>query len=79
LNLPQSARKYLLPVTVAAMSAYRIYELTAEDHVACAPTIVDCLDDAAAIEKARQLVNGRIIEVWLLDRCVVRIKPNKLS
>lgn len=55
------------------MSAYRIYELTADDHVACAPTVVECPDDAAAIERARQRLNGPIIEVWSVNRCVARI------
>jgi hypothetical protein len=64
---------------VVVMSAYRIYELTADNHVAATPTIVDCPDDAAAIDKAKQRLDSRIIEVWLVDRCVVRITPNKLS
>jgi hypothetical protein len=57
------------------MSPYRIYELTADGHVAVAPTIVDCPDDSAAIERARQRLNHRIVEVWLLDRCVIRLQP----
>jgi hypothetical protein len=57
------------------MSAYRIYELTADNHVATAPEVVDCPDDAAAIEKARQRLNHRIIEVWQVDRCVIRMHP----
>ena len=57
------------------MSAYRIYELTADDHVAAPPTIVDCADDGAAIEKAKQRLDRRIIEVWQVDRCVIRIQP----
>jgi hypothetical protein len=59
------------------MSAYRIFNLRADDHVAGAPTIVDCPDDAAAIAEARQRLNGHIVEVWRLDRCVVRIKPQR--
>jgi|HubBroStandDraft_6_1064221.scaffolds.fasta_scaffold48428_2 hypothetical protein len=58
------------------MSAYRIYELTADNHVAAPPTIVDCPDDIAAIERARQrLDRHRIIEVWQVDRCVIRMQP----
>ena len=57
------------------MSAYRIYELTADDHVAAPPTIVDCPDDTAAIENARQRLDHRIIEVWQVDRCVIRMQP----
>ena len=57
------------------MSAYRFYELTADDHVAAAPTIVDCPDDIAAIERARQRLDHRFIEVWQENRCVIRIQP----
>jgi hypothetical protein len=57
------------------MSAYRIYELTADDHVAAAPSIVDCPDDTAAIEKARQRLDHHIIELWRVDRCVIRMQP----
>jgi hypothetical protein len=45
------------------MSAYRIYELTPDYHVAGTPTVVDCPDDATAIEKARERLGPRIIEV----------------
>jgi hypothetical protein len=37
--------------------------------------IVDCPDDTAAIEKARQRLDHRIIEVWQVDRCVIRMQP----
>ena len=57
------------------MSAYRIYELTADDHVAAPPTIVDCPNDTAAIEKAKQRLHHRIIEVWQVNRCVIRMQP----
>jgi hypothetical protein len=36
---------------------------------------VDCPDDSAAIEKARQQLEHRIIEVWQVDRCVIRMQP----
>ena len=57
------------------MSAYRIYELTADNHVAAPPTTVDCPDDAAAIETARERLDHRTIEVWQVDRCVIRMQP----
>jgi hypothetical protein len=57
------------------MSAYRIYELTADDHVAAPPTVVDCPDDSAAIERARKRLNHRTVEVWTQDRCVIRMQP----
>jgi hypothetical protein len=57
------------------MTAYRIFKLRPDDHIAGAPTIIDCPDDDAAIEEARQQLNGHILEVWRLDRRVVRIEP----
>ncbi len=57
------------------MSAYRIYELTADNHVAAPASTVDCHDDAAAIQTARQRLDHRILEVWQLDRCVIRMQP----
>jgi hypothetical protein len=36
---------------------------------------VDCPDDTAAIEKAKQRLDHRIIEVWQVDRCVIRMQP----
>jgi hypothetical protein len=79
LILSEFAQEYLRQGNGGAMSAYRIYELTAHDHVASAPTIVDCPDDAAAIEKARQCLSGHIIEVWQIDRCAIRMQPVNLG
>jgi hypothetical protein len=71
---------FLLTVRIFAGSnspclRIEFYELTADDHVAAPPTIVDCPDDTAAIEKARQRLDHRIIEVWQVDRCVIRMQP----
>ncbi len=57
-------------------TAAGFYELTVDDHVAHAAIVKDCPDDAAAIERARQrLTDGRIIEVWSVNRCVIRMEP----
>ena len=74
-NFPDWLSRYCVARGLVGMSAYRIYELTPADHVAASPTVVDCPDDAAAIEKARQRLNQRIIEVWRVDRCVIRMQP----
>jgi len=58
------------------MCAYRIYELTADDHVAGPPLTIDCPDDATAVERAKERLIHRIIEVWAKDRCVIRMHPN---
>ena len=35
---------------------------------------IDCADDDAAIEQARQLVDGHDVELWHRDRLVVHLK-----
>jgi hypothetical protein len=37
--------------------------------------IVECEDDHAAIESAKQFVDGKAIEVWDEGRIVVRLEP----
>lgn len=58
------------------MPGYRIYLLNHTDHVSEPPAIVECEDDQAAIEKARQLLDGRVIEVWEQQRLIARLDPN---
>jgi hypothetical protein len=48
---------------------YRVYALDSEGHPIKAIRL-DCLDDQAAIESAKQYIDGRDIELWQLDRRV---------
>jgi hypothetical protein len=57
------------------MPNYRIYVLDKDDHVREPPQVFDCADDAAAVEKAVQLLNGRPVEVWDHSRHVIRLEP----
>jgi hypothetical protein len=41
------------------MEQYRVYILDAEGHVNDPPEVIECPDDGAAIEQARQLLDGR--------------------
>jgi hypothetical protein len=38
--------------------------------------VLDCADDSAAIESAKQLVDGHDIELWQRDRMVAKL-PRK--
>jgi hypothetical protein len=57
------------------MANYRIYVLDKDDHVREPPQVFDCPDDAAAVEKASPLLNGRAVEVWDHSRLVARMEP----
>jgi hypothetical protein len=55
------------------MPIYRIYVLDSTDHVRKPP---EChRNDEAAIEKAHQLLDGLVIEVWEKERKIGRLEP----
>jgi hypothetical protein len=58
------------------MLDYRIYTFTSDNHIADA-AVINCETDQEAIEKARQLIEGRDIEVWQRARCLARIKASE--
>ena len=58
------------------MPIYRIYALDSTDHIFRPPIVLECDDDQAAIEEAKQLLNGAAIEVWEQKRRVVRLEPH---
>jgi hypothetical protein len=53
------------------MSEYRIYVIGSDGHFIEAIQL-DCLDDKAAIESAKQFVNGHDIELWQRDRKIAK-------
>ena len=57
------------------MTDYRIYLLNEQRAVWKPPQIVDLFDDSAAIEKANQLLDGHVIEVWERARLIIRLEP----
>lgn len=59
------------------MANYRFYVLDKDDHVREPPHVFECPDDEEAVEKASQLLNGRVIEVWDQSRRVVRLEPKR--
>ncbi len=61
------------------MEQYRVYVLHADGHVHDPPQVIECPDDGAAIEQARQLLDGRVIEVWHHSRRVITLEPRQPS
>ena len=55
-------------------TVYRIYTFEDDGHIVGRPFEVECKDDDEAINVARQLKNGKAIEVWELDRLVAKLE-----
>lgn len=58
------------------MGAYRLYFIGPDGHIVMCEDR-DLPDDAAAIEEAERLSEGRPIEVWQLDRMVTKVTKKK--
>ena len=56
------------------MPTYRIYTFEG-GHVRKPPKIIECQDDEAAVKEAKQFLDGKLIEVWEKERCIVRLDP----
>lgn len=54
-----------------AMQHYRVYVLGEDDHFINAIDL-SCADDIAAIESAKQLIDGHDLELWQRDRRIAR-------
>jgi hypothetical protein len=61
------------------MPTYRLYSFTPDRHGGEPPVTVECEDDEAAIERAKQLLDGQAIEIeiWQRDR-LARSRPARL-
>jgi hypothetical protein len=55
------------------MTDYRVYVIGLDGHFVRA-VLLDCPDDNAAIESAKQFVNGHEIELWQRDRHVAKFR-----
>ena len=60
-----------------SVANYRFYVLDKDGHVRVPPQVFECPDDEAAVDKAAQLLNEQVIEVWDHSRLVVRLEPDK--
>jgi hypothetical protein len=56
------------------MPRYRVYRLENGHFVPEAPTPIDAGDDAKAIERAEQLVDGHDLELWDGARFILTLK-----
>ncbi len=61
---------------VGDVTAYRLYVLSSDGHITGPPDTIECEDDRGAIETAKQLLDGKAIEVWDGNRLVIRVEPN---
>jgi hypothetical protein len=59
------------------MPNYRLYSTNENGRIAAPPTIIESRDDKDAIEKAREFVDVRPVEVWDKDRLLIKIEPKK--
>ena len=46
------------------MPTYRIYTFDEGAHILEPPKVIECENDEAAVKEAKQLLNGKLIEVW---------------
>jgi hypothetical protein len=53
------------------MTDYRVYIIGDDGHIVSAIQI-DCSDDSAAIQTAKQHINGHDLELWQRDRRIAR-------
>ena len=57
------------------MIGYRIFAFDEDNHIVGVPVIIECEGDQEAIEAANQLLEGKALEIWQLDRRVARLEP----
>lgn len=58
------------------MPLYRVYTLSKDERIQSAARIIDCPDDEAAIQKARQFLDGHSLEIWHEARKISRLDPD---
>ncbi len=46
------------------MPTYRLYFLDTDAHISRPPEAFECADDQEAVQKARQLIDGKDLELW---------------
>jgi hypothetical protein len=56
------------------MPWYRIFEINADGHIAGPAKVIVCADDEKAVEQAKRLKNGEIVEVWHGKRRIAEIR-----
>lgn len=56
---------------VSSVADYRVYVFGTDGHIERS-ILLDCKNDSAAIESAKQLIDGLDIELWQRDRMIAR-------
>jgi hypothetical protein len=59
------------------MNEYRLYQLDTSGHIAGPPDGFNCEEDGEAIERARRMMDANDVELWQMDRLVIRLKPRE--
>lgn len=54
------------------MPEYRIFFVDRDRHITARPQIIECGDDQEAIQKAKQFIDGRDVELWEKARLIAR-------
>jgi hypothetical protein len=58
------------------MPEHRIFTIGSDGHFVGVPKIAEFADDEEVVEKALRTANGADIEIWNLERLVVRLPGN---
>uniref|UniRef100_Q07R57 Uncharacterized protein n=1 Tax=Rhodopseudomonas palustris (strain BisA53) TaxID=316055 RepID=Q07R57_RHOP5 len=61
----------------SSMTSYRAYKIGWEGRIIAVVHLDGCIDDAAALEAAKQLGWGYVVEVWDRGRFVDRLPCDK--
>ena len=59
------------------MPEYRFYAITKDGHIDSPPINRDLPDDGGALKAAKELINGRDIEIWQGTRIVAYVVPDQ--
>ena len=60
------------------VAEYRAFTVGTDGHFVGFEPIV-CDTDDQAIERAKQLLDGRAIEVWCAERLIAKLKPPRVT
>lgn len=62
----------------SVMNSYRVYTFTLDGHITRCE-IIECPDDDQAIMRAKQIVAGHDLELWLGAKFLGRFKPGDVG
>jgi hypothetical protein len=57
----------------SSMTGYRAYKIGWEGRIIAVAHLDNCIDDAAAVEAAKRLGWGYVVEIWDRDRFVAKL------